>query len=84
MGRAVFGEPLGAHPPKIDWIDAPGSTHLVENHRATGGDESCDGEQHGFDAAGTRRVMASIVPDRAAVVCAVVHICTRSFRGAPR
>jgi hypothetical protein len=83
MRRAVFGEPLGAHPPKIGWIGAPGSTHLVEHHRAAGGDESCDGEQHGLDAAGTRRVIASIVPDRAAFVCAVVHICTRSFRGAP-
>jgi hypothetical protein len=54
MRRAVFGEPLGAHPPKIGWIGAPGSTHLVERHRATSGDDNCDGEQHGLDAAGTR------------------------------
>lgn len=57
MRRAVFGEPLLAHPPKIGWIDAPGSTRLVEHHRAHGGDESGDGEQHGLDAAGSRRRM---------------------------
>src|SRR4029453_9739234 len=83
MRRAVFGEPLLAHPPKIGWIDAPDSTHLVEHHRATGGNENCDGDEHSLDAAGTRRVIASIVPDRAAVVCAVVHIRTRSFRRRP-
>ena len=81
MRRAVFGEPLLAHPPKIGCIDAPGSTRLVDHQRANACDENGDGEQHGLDAAGTRRVIASIVPHRAAAVCAVVHI---PFRGAPR
>jgi hypothetical protein len=75
--RAMFGEPLRAHPPKIGGIDAPASAHLVKHHRATGGDENCDGEQHGLDAASNRRMIASIVPDPAAIVCAVVHICDR-------
>jgi len=57
MRRAVFGEPLLAHPPKIIWIDAPGSTRLVEHHRANGDDESGDGDQHGLHAAGARRVL---------------------------
>jgi hypothetical protein len=52
MRRAVFGEPLLAHPPKIGLIDAPGNTRLVEHHRATGCDENCESEQHGLDAAG--------------------------------
>ena len=54
MRRAVFGEPLHAHPPKIGWIDAPGNTRLVEHERATGCDEDCDSEPHGLGAAGTR------------------------------
>jgi hypothetical protein len=54
MRRAVFGEPLRAHPPKIGWIDAPDNTRPVEHQRATGCDENGDSEQHGLDAAGTR------------------------------
>jgi hypothetical protein len=78
MRRAVFGEPLRAHPPEIGWVDAPGNTRLVEDQRDTGCDENCDGDQHDLDAAGTPTVIASIVPDRAARVCAVMHICIRS------
>jgi hypothetical protein len=78
MRRAVFGQPMRAQPPEIGWIDVPGNMRLVEHQRATGCDENCDGEHHGLDAAGTRLLPASIVPDRAAIVCAIVHICTRS------
>jgi hypothetical protein len=39
MGRPMFGEPLGAHPPKIG---APGNTRLVDQ-RGTDR-ESCDSE----------------------------------------
>ena len=82
MRRAVFGEPLRAHPPKIGGVDAPGNTHLVKHQRATGCEENCDSEQHGLDATGTRALIVSIVPDRAALVCAIKHIYL--FRGAPR
>ena len=54
MRRAVFGEPLRAHAPKIGWIDAPASTRLVEHQRATGCDEKRESEQHGPEAARTR------------------------------
>jgi hypothetical protein len=76
--RAVFGEPLRAHPAKIGWIDAPGNACVVKRQRANGCDENCDSEQHGLDAAGHSPAIAVIVPDRAAIVCAVMHICTRS------
>ena len=78
MRRAVFGEPLCAHPPEIGLGAVPGNARVVDDQRGTDGDEKRDGEQHGRDAAGTRAVMASIIPDRAARVCAVLHICARS------
>ena len=76
MRRAVFGEPLRAHPPEIGWTNAPGNTQPGEHQRHTGYDENSACEQHGLEAAGTRPVMASIIPDRAALVCAVMHIRT--------
>jgi hypothetical protein len=48
MRRAVFGEPLRAHPPEIGWTNAPGNTHLVEHQRHAGYDENSDCEEHGF------------------------------------
>ena len=35
-------------------MDPPGQTRRVEQQRATGCDENCDGEHHGCGAAGTR------------------------------
>jgi hypothetical protein len=58
MRRAVFGEPLLAHPPKIGWIDAPGSARFVDEQHATDCDEKCDSEQHGLEAPGPRAVIA--------------------------
>ena len=53
MRRAVFGEPLRAHPAEIGPVNAPGNTRLLDQQRATDGDENGDGvEQHG-DAAGS-------------------------------
>ena len=40
MRRAVFGEPLRAHPAKIGRIDAPGNACVIEQHGATGGNEN--------------------------------------------
>ena len=74
MRRAVFGEPLRAHPPEIGWIDAPAITRFVEHQRAKRGNENGDDVEHGLGAAATRPVPAAIVPDRAAIVCAVMHI----------
>lgn len=81
MRRAVFGEPLRAHPPEIGLVGAPGNARLVDHQRDTDCDENRDGQQHGLGPAGTRAVIASIVPDPAARVCAVVHTCT-GFEGA--
>ena len=78
MRRAVFGDPLRAHPPEIALGATPGNSRLVDDQRGTDCDESCDGEPHGRDASALAPVMASIVPDRAARVCAVMHICARS------
>ena len=47
MRRPVFGEPLRAHPPEVGSLRAPGHARLVDDQRATDGDENHDGEQHG-------------------------------------
>ena len=78
MRRAVFGEPLRAHPPEIGLVGTPGSARPVDEQRATDCDENCDGEQHGLDAAGSRAAMPTIVPDQEARGCPVLHICTKS------
>jgi CRP/FNR family transcriptional regulator, cyclic AMP receptor protein len=62
MRRAVFGEPLLAHPPEIGLVDTPGNMRLVEDQRATCCDENCQSEQHGLDAVAFA-VIPSIVPD---------------------
>jgi hypothetical protein len=80
MRRAVFGEPLRAHVPEAGWIDARASTRLVEHQRDTGCDENCDGEQDGHEIRRRSPVIAPIVPGRAALVCSVVHICSRPRR----
>jgi hypothetical protein len=82
MRRAVFGEPLRAHPPEIGSVGAPGNARLVDHQRDTDCDENRDGQQHGLGPPGTRAVITSIVPDPAARVCAVVHTCTGWFEGA--
>ena len=81
MGRAVFGEPLRAHRPEIGLVGAPGNARPIDHQRDTDCDENHDGQQHGLGPAGTRAVIAAIVPDPATCVCAVVHTCT-GFEGA--
>ena len=82
MRRAVFGEPLRAHPPEIGLVGAPGSARPVDDQRATDCDENRNGEQHGLEAAGSRAAIPTIVPDQEARGCPVLHICTKS--GGPR
>ena len=78
MRRAVFGEPLRAHPPEIGLVGAPGSARPVDDQRATACDENRNGEQHGLEAAGSRAAIRTIVPDQEARGCPVLHIYTKS------
>ena len=74
---AVLGEPLSAHPAEIGRLDAGGRPGVVEHHGATGGNEKGQSEQqHGLDETGPP-VRVMMVPNRGALVCALLHISSR-------